>query len=193
MEGDGISVIGADCLISEDSRHKIYARLKESKTIIEEIIEQHPSMRFNSNSVNTIRAITLMDKTAHEVTMIKAVFRAGVGDVVVDNYHQGGCCYEVDVLLGRACSYGVSTSNKGIIVHPGTDICMLGYEIPNWDKVVSGCIDAHKMLPQCRYISWDVAITRDGMELIEGNHNGDYDMIEFVGRGKYWPLLKHYL
>ena len=135
-----------------------------------------------------------MDKTTHEVNLFKAVLRVGVGDTVVDNYHQGGCCYEVDVNSGRVCSKGISANGgDNIIFHPGTDTCMLGYQIPYWSEVVSGCIEAHKLLPQCRYISWDVAITEKGMELIEGNHNGDYDMIEFVGSNKYWPLLKKYL
>lgn len=36
-------------------------------------------------------------------------------------------------------------------------------------------------------------ITTDGIELIEGNHNGDYDMLEFIGSNKYWSTLKKYL
>lgn len=64
---------------------------------------------------------------------------------------------------------------------------------PNWQQVVDGCIAAHKLLPQCRYIAWDVAITDNGIELIEGNHDGDYDMLEFFGEHGYWPMLKQYL
>lgn len=193
MEGDGIYKIKAELLSSAEERCNAYDKLKKTSSIIEELIEQHPLMCFGSKSVNTIRAITLMDKNSGEVSMLKTVLRAGVGDAVVDNYHQGGCCYEVDVKTGRVCSFGVSTRGSNLIFHPGTDTCMLGYAIPNWDKVVDGCIKAHALLPQCRYISWDVAVTPDGMELIEGNHNGDYDMIEFVGRGKHWPTLKKYM
>ena len=134
-----------------------------------------------------------MDKKTQEVNVIKTVLRAGVGNAVVDNYHQGGCCYEVDIQSGRICSYGVSAKEGQCLFHPGTQICMLGYQIPNWDKVIKGCINAHALLPQCRYISWDVAITQEGIDIIEGNHNGDYDMLEFVGKGLYWPSLKHYL
>lgn len=194
MEGAGIYKIDTSELSSPESIKQHYQKLKGDNVIIEEIIRQHPSMIFNNKSVNTIRTISIMDKTTHEVNLFKAVLRAGVGDTVVDNYHQGGCCYEIDVNSGRVCSKGISAKGgDNIIFHPSTDTCMLGYQIPYWSQVVIGCIEAHKLLPQCRYISWDVAITEKGMELIEGNHNGDYDMIEFVGSNKYWPLLKKYL
>lgn len=193
MEGDGIYIIESKELDDDEKVKLAYKRLKEENVIIEEVIRQHPKMVFNNKSVNTIRTISIMDKDTHEVNLFKAVLRAGVGESVVDNFHQGGCCYEVDVASGRVCSRGLSAAGGNHLFHPGTDTCMLGFQIPNWDKVVNGCIQAHKLLPQCRYISWDVAITENGMELIEGNHNGDYDMIEFVGSNKYWPLLKKYL
>ncbi len=193
MEGQGIYKIAAQKLLSENEIEQAYRELQKTDSIIEELVEQHPLMRFNSESVNTIRAITLMDKNTHEIKMLKTVLRAGVGNAVVDNYHQGGCCYEVDVESGRICSFGISAKEGKTLFHPGTDICMMGYEIPNWKHVIDGCIKAHSLLPECRYISWDVAITEDGIELIEGNHNGDYDMFEFVGRGKHWPTLKKYL
>ena len=70
---------------------------------------------------------------------------------------------------------------------------MLGYQIPEWKEVLSVIRKAHQLIPQCRFISWDIAITENGVELIEGNHDGDYDMLEFVGRGMMWPVLKQYL
>lgn len=193
MEGEGIYRISAEQLSSDSQVKQQFLMLRQSNTIIEELIEQHHNMCFNSDSINTIRVITIMDKKTHEVVILKTVLRAGVGNAVVDNYHQGGCCYEVDVKSGRVCSYGISAKHGKCMFHPGTHICMLGFEIPNWNKVVDGCTKAHKLLPQCRYISWDVAITENGIEIIEGNHNGDYDMIEFVGSGRYWPILKNYL
>lgn len=193
MEGEGIVRVERSELSDPSKLAALLAKIKDSDSMIEEIVTQHERMRFNARSVNTIRVMSVMDKKTGEVDVFKAVLRAGVGDAVVDNYHQGGCVYEVDIATGRIKSLGISSSRKDILFHPGTDICMPGYEIPNWQCVVDGCKDAHKLLPQCRYISWDVAITKNGIELIEGNHNGDYDMIEFVGSTQYWPVLKKYL
>ncbi len=189
MEGDGIYRLETSVFDSKERVKHYYEMLKQEDVLVEELIHQHTRMNFNNNSVNTIRVISIMEKDTHAVKIIKTVLRAGVGESIVDNYHQGGCCYEIDVESGRVCSAGISRNGGGIF-HPGTDICMLGYQIPNWKKVIDGCIEAHRLLPQCRYISWDVAITEDGIELVEGNHNGDYDMLEFVGSNGYWPLLK---
>ncbi len=192
-EGDNIHIVDSTEINTQEKRSAVFNKLKEESAIIEEVITQHPRMCFNNKSVNTIRMITLLGKNSKKVDVVKAVLRAGVGDTVVDNYHQGGCCYEVDLNTGRVCTQGMSRSSRNLIFHPGTDVCMLGYELPFWKEVVTACVDAHLLLPQCRYISWDVAITPQGIELIEGNHNGDYDMLEFVGRNGFWPLLKKYM
>ena len=192
-EGNSIYIINHSEFNSSEKREELYHELIKKNAIIEEVIDQHPKMVFGNTSVNTIRMITMLAKDSKTVDAIKAVLRAGVGDTIVDNYHQGGCCYEVDLSTGRVCTQGVSRSSRNVLFHPGSDICMLGYKLPFWSEVVSACKEAHLLLPECRYISWDVAITQDGVELIEGNHNGDYDMLEFVGRNGFWPLLKKYM
>lgn len=191
-EGHGISII--DChQLSDLHLQSQFKELKKQNVIIEEVVKQHPDMCFNSKAVNTIRAMSLMDKNTGAVTVLKTLIRVGAANAIVDNFHQGGCVYEVDLETGRICSNGISINGEAKIFHPGTDICMLGYQIPNWDKVINGCVLAHKLLPECRYIAWDIAITDNDIELIEGNHNGDYDMFEFVGKGLWWPILKNYI
>jgi len=193
MEGKDISIISEESLHSHEARLTLFSKLKQDNWIIEEVIKQHPQMIFGNNSVNTIRAISLMDKENNEIAIIKTVLRAGVGESFVDNFHQGGCVYDVDIDTGRISSKGISSESSNIILHPGTSICMLGYQIPEWKEVLSVIRKAHQLIPQCRFISWDIAITENGVELIEGNHDGDYDMLEFVGRGMMWPVLKQYL
>lgn len=191
-EGIGIRVI--DCIDTDDQKiTEIYNSLLNDNCIIEEAVIQHPLMQFNTKAVNTIRVLSVMDKVTKEVTIFKTLIRVGNENAFVDNYHQGGCVYEIDVDTGHICSFGISTNGDVKIFHPGTNICMLGYKIPNWSMVLDNCKKAHKLLPSCRYIAWDVAILNEGIEFIEGNHRGDYDMIEFVGSGKWWPFLKHYL
>lgn len=193
MEGKDISIISEESLHSHEARLTLFSKLKQDNWIIEEVIKQHPKMIFGNNSVNTIRAISLMDKENNEIAIIKTVLRVGVGESFVDNFHQGGCVYDIDIDTGRITSKGISSESSNIILHPGTTICMLGYQIPEWEEVLSVIRKAHQLIPQCRFISWDIAITENGVELIEGNHDGDYDMLEFVGRGMMWPVLKQYL
>ena len=59
---------------------------------------------------------------------------------------------------------------------------MLGFQIPNWNVLLQEVEEAAKLLPQCRFIGWDVAITEMGIELIEGNHNPGLYTMESIGK-----------
>lgn len=188
VEGGGVRKLSMeDCDLH--NLRPLFDELVRENVLVEEIIQQHPRMVFGNTSVNTIRTHTILDDHG-KAHVVKAILRAGVGDSVVDNYCQGGSIYEVDVKTGLVCTYGQSKSNSQSYIHPGTDIVMLGYRIPNWDKVIEGSEKAAEMLPQIRIIGWDVAITEDGIELIEGNHNPDYELFEFLGSTGYYSKIK---
>lgn len=172
--------------------NKLYEELKLENVLIEEIIKQNSRMNFGNTAVNTIRTHTFIDKNG-KAHVTKAILRAGVGDTVVDNYAQGGSIYEVDIQTGLVCTYGQTKDNKKSYIHPGTNIVMLGYQIPNWEKVIETSIKAAEQIPQVGFIGWDVAITSDGTELIEGNHNPDYELFEFLGSTGYYEKINSYL
>lgn len=160
--------------------------------MIEECLKQHQGMVYGNTSVNTIRAHSIIDRDG-VVHLAKMLFRVGVGDSVVDNYAHGGCVYEVQIETGRIISPSLKKDGSEVYIHPQTDIFMLGQQIPNWEKVCEGVKQAHAMLPGCRFIGWDVAVTDDGIELIEGNHNPDYELLEFFGSKGWWERIKSYI
>ncbi len=174
------------------SLSKLFEELSSGSYMIEECLIQHPEMVYGNTSVNTIRAHSIIDKNG-EVHLSKMLFRVGVGDSVVDNYAHGGCVYEVQLETGRIISPSLKKDGSEVFIHPQTDIYMLGRKIPYWDTVCNGVKQAHSMLPECRFIGWDVAITEDGIELIEGNHNPDYELLEFFGTKGWWSKIKQYI
>ncbi len=174
---------------SELNTTELYTKLQEEDVLMEEMIKQHQKMVFGNASVNTVRTHTVLDSKG-KAHVIKAILRAGVGNTVVDNYCQGGSIYEVDLKTGIVCTYGQSKNNVKSYVQPGTDIVMVGYRIPNWDIVVEQSELAAEQLPQIRIIGWDIAITENGVELIEGNHNLDYELLEFLGSTGYYEKIK---
>lgn len=188
MKGQGIYI-----LEKIKDLDRTYSNLCSNNCIIEEIIVQDKLMCFGNNSVNTIRVYTVVNSQG-KANILKCVLRAGVGNSIVDNYAAGGCVYQVDNDLGIVVSRGISKDNDNHIIHPGTEIIMLGYRIPQWTSVKNLCIEAAEQLPQVRYIGWDVAITDKGCILIEGNHDPDYEFLEFVGdrgyKSKIISLLK---
>ena len=189
-EGKGIERIEAPS--TEEEIRLLLERLQKSPYIIEQELKQHPCMIFGNKSVNTLRINTLLDKNG-EVHFFKPVLRAGVGDAYVDNYNAGGVEYAIDQKTGIITMPGYRNGELKQIYHPGTDIKMVGYQIPLWSEVLDQVSKAARHIPGCRYVGWDVAITPTGVELIEGNHNPGYVCMEYFGEIGWYDKLKKYL
>jgi len=69
---------------------------------------------------------------------------------------------------------------------------MIGMQIPHWDKVVNMVMEAAKIPEDMRYIGWDIAITDEGCELIEGNRRQGCNGMQLDGIGKY-NIIKKYV
>lgn len=189
---EGKGVHGLQLPKDEDERKKVYEELSKENIMVEQCIKQHKDMNMGGRSVNTIRMHTILDKSGN-VHCFKSILRAGIGDAIVDNYCAGGCCYEVDLELGVLITPSFSKDHIKHKIHPGTNKIVYGYQIPNWNKVIVDITNAAKMLPQCRFIGWDIAITDDGIELIEGNHNPDYELMEFFGTHGWYAKTKEWI
>lgn len=190
VEGFGIRKCHPPQEVTE--RKALFNELVSISCMVEECIENHPGMVFNNTSVNTVRAHSMIDSNG-DVHILKMLLRAGVGDTVVDNYARGGCVYELDTQSGHIISPSLKKNGEEVRVHPGSDIYVLGRQVPKWAEVVEAVKSAHKELPQCRFIGWDVAVTPTGIELIEGNHNPDYEFFEFFGTKGWWYRIKKFM
>lgn len=188
-EGNGIYIVD----FSNYDIEKLFSEYNQKNVLMEEVVKQHPQMIFNNKAVNTIRIYTIYDDTKNKAFIIKTTLRVGIGDSIVDNSHSGGCSYEIDVKSGIIISCGWSHTLKEQLFHPGSNICMLGRKIPYWDEVVIMVKRAAEMMPSVKYIGWDVAISSEGPILIEGNHDADLDIMEFVGHSGYLPEIKEHL
>lgn len=182
-EGKGIYAL--DLKHTEEECNQVYEEFSKQDLLIEECLVQHPALFFSNVSVNTIRVNSLLDKEGN-VHLFKAVLRVGIGDSVVDNYNAGGVEYPIDIETGIISSLGFHDNKLQCIYHPLSDKVMPGFNIPYWDKVVFCITEASKQLPLCRFVGWDIAITKDGVELIEGNHNGICEYGVFRGNWLVW-------
>lgn len=161
----------------------LYAYLKEKGfCTIEDNIKQHPAMnRLYPNAVNSLRIITVLDsgKVAHCIYMVQ---KMGLNGSIIDN----NCLFTpVDPETGRI-KYPAHSGDttKGIIYeeHPNTHVKLAGYQIPFAKEAVELCLKAALVVPQVRYVGWDVAITEDGPVIIEGNNYCAHD---------FWQLPPH--
>ena len=190
-QGDGIRML-ENVPQDDDGLRGLFDAMAHEDVILEELIVQHPDMVFGNRSVNTIRVLTACrpDGTAR---IMKAFLRAGVGDTLMDNTATGGYYYQVDLKSGIVVSEGISKNGDLVFIHPQTDIVMLGFKVPLWDEVVKMCTDAARRLPRVGLVGWDVAISQDHVQLIEGNNSADYIGYEFVGSNGYYEKIRAFM
>ena len=148
---------------------------KREAWLLEMPLVNHPqNAEVYPNALNCLRLITLIDEQG-EPHVIFATQKFGLNGRVVDNYGFG--C-RVDLDTGKICSPGVSGDGSlGIVYHehPQTGVKLEGREIPCFFEAVEMVKKAALMIPQMRYIGWDVGITPNGPAIVEGNNYCAHD------------------
>lgn len=161
----------------------LYDYLTDKKfCTIEDNIVQHPALsKLYSNAVNSLRIITIIDdnNVPHCVYLVQ---KMGCGGSIIDN----NCLFspvdpETGVIKYPAHS---GDTTKGIVYneHPDTKIHIQGYQLPFIKEAVDMCLKAAMVVPQVRYVGWDVALTENGPVIIEGNNYCAHD---------FWQLPPH--
>lgn len=148
----------------------LYAEYHNQEYLLEAPIRQHPAMsELNPASVNTVRFIAA--RHGDRVQPVGAGLRCGGGGQFVDNFHHGGTAYPLDLETGIVTAPGIDLDGNAVLRHPVTGHIMPGFQVPHWDKVLDTIRRAAVTVPHIGYVGWDLAITEDGPELIEGNIN----------------------
>lgn len=168
------------------------ADLIRSGVLLEEYVKQHHRMaELNPSCVNTVRLYTILDRdgTPH---ILSASIRVGGAGSEVDNFHSGGVGYPLDAEHGVVMAAGRAMTGERYLYHPGTGAKMIGFEVPEWDKLVAFVFKATQVIPSARMIAWDVAVLEDGFEMLEGNYNGDPGFMQTPSdTGKKREILKY--
>lgn len=163
-----------------------------SNLLIEEFVTQHPLIaECNESSVNTIRIYTVSDRSQNLI-FLSGCMRVGGNKADVDNYHAGGVAYPLDMLSGIVCGAGRNIKGEKFLVHPSSGKMMIGFMVPNWERLKKVVRDLAKIEPKGRMIAWDLAITETGFELIEANYRpGVIIMQQGINRGLKPEILSH--
>ncbi|SFQ28404.1 Sugar-transfer associated ATP-grasp [Lachnospiraceae bacterium XBB1006] len=141
---------------------------REPKMLVEEVIKQHPEMAaFYDGSINTVRVFTILKDDRFDA--FAAFVRFGVGGIA-DNVSAGGIACGVDPVSGEIITPAVG--NEGILYqkHPLTGKRFEGFRIPYWQEILTLTEQALRKVDGVNYVGWDVAITKRGPILVEGNN-----------------------
>jgi hypothetical protein len=145
--------------------------------------------RIAPSSLNTVRIVTVIDKNK-ELHIIAAMLRVGDGVSVIDNYCSGGMVCAIDFPSGRLKGMARNQKCETYEAHPYSNIKFDGYEVPYFRE----CIDLIKEIafvePEAKYVGWDLAITPNGIDLLEGNIPPDEEITQIAtGCGMWYQLL----
>ncbi len=175
-------------------RRTLYEECKRDGFLIEQVIKQHEVLeQISPGCVNSVRINAARDKKG-KVRLIGACLKCGGAGASADNFHSGGIAYPLEMENGKVTGPGRNNTDiTDYIWHPASGVYMLGLQIPHWKAVKECVLQAMECMPGLGYVGWDIAVTPDGPEIIEGNcHWPGGNIIQFDKEGKY-PIVKECL
>ncbi len=200
--GDGVfRVVRSGDSFEVDGRmgalEHLFDRLRQSGaggggSILQPQVRPHSGMRqwSSPNGLPTIRLVTVMRPAGPEI--MYACLRIPVGASVTDNFGtgtNGNLVAGIDVERGVLThAYGSRQRNWPVMVevaeHPDTRCRFAGIPVPSWPEAVDAAMRGQASLPRLKTIGWDVAVTTNGVLLVELNSNyGVYTLQVAYQRG----------
>lgn len=176
-QGRGIRVITRDGLREDEELLRIGGHRRGGDWFLEARLVQHStlSQAFGSGLM-PLRLVSGLISGTTEVLI--AAVTIGVADKVV-NYHIDGVMAPVDVSTGQIAGPAVAKDGTIHWHHPLTGHSIEGFQLPMWDRATALVDAAAKVIPNVRYIGWDVGLTQAGPVIMEGNHDpGTYSMVQ---------------
>lgn len=174
IQGKGARIVET----ASDTLENLFAMCQEEGILAEEIVEQHEALSKVNASLNTIRVVTMLDTKNNPHIMVTAG-RFGREGSVVDNFHGGGVGVVIDEKTGKVITESIDKYHHRSLTHPDSEVVLLGFQYPEWDKVIDLACKAALTLTEAKHIGWDICITKDGdVDLIEGNDRSGYDLMQ---------------
>ena len=172
----------------------IIALAKENNlTLAEEFIYQHDELnKLSPSALNTVRIFTQI--VGDEVVILGTRLRISINSNV-DNLAAGNMAAAVDEKSGtivRPAIYSDITKSPES-VHPVTGVDIVGFQIPHWGLVMKKVKEIALHNRENRSVGWDIAVTNDGVDFIEGNHDWCKLVYQLpVNQGLKFELEKYY-
>ena len=164
--------------------------------VVEELIVQADEIgRFHPQSVNTVRVVAFL-RPDGETEIKWCLLRMGMGGSHIDNMSSGGLAAMIDPETGVIYTSGRNWLGITHICHPDTGVQLVGYKMPEWEKLKETVTELSHVIPQVRLVGWDLAYTEKGWVLVEGNARPQCvsaQITEFNGnKWRYQELVDKY-
>ena len=160
--------------------------------ILEEVaVNSEPIRQFSPSSLNTIRFVTCIDNSGIP-HIIATAFRMGNGKGHTDNFMTGGIACYVDPETGIVLTDGINLQGKSFDRHPTSHLKFIGFQVPNWNEARKLAVNLSLEVPVARFVGWDVVLTENGFDILEGNIPPAEELTELDMKGKYKQVMAMY-
>lgn len=162
--------------------------------MVEQCVTQHETVNaLSPTAVNTVRVFTQLDENDN-VDILGCRLRISVNSCV-DNLAAGNLAAPIDTETGIICGPGVYSdiTKAETDIHPMTGMKISGTQIPFWNEVIEMVRKAAKLNTVNRTVGWDIAITSEGPDMIEGNREWCKLLLQLPIKKGMRPVLDHYL
>lgn len=170
--GDGVKKVN---LAGEDLKVLFNQLYNNKQYLIEDTLIQNEYLDWiNPKAVNNVRLVTLL-KDGEAYVVFKTLRINAGGEEVIS-------CHDIYMTLddeGNVLGNVVDDECNIYKKHPVTGFKFKGAKIPHMDKALELVKSAAKLVPEMRWIGWDVAITEDGAAIIEGNNYPSFGLHQF--------------
>ena len=170
--GDGVKKVN---IAGEDLKVLFNQLYNNKQYLIEDTLIQNEYLDWiNPKAVNNVRLVTLLKDG--EVYVVFKTLRINAGSEEVIS------CHDIYMTLddeGNVLGNVVDDECNIYKKHPVTGFKFKGAKIPHMDKTLELVKSAAKLVPEMRWIGWDVAITEDGAAIIEGNNYPSFGLHQF--------------
>ena len=171
--GHGIRKIDVKDIEDVDA---LYEDLKSKKlNLIEDGIVQHKELnKINPYAVNSFRIVTLVKDG-------KAYLLANALRINIDDNPAIGCSDAYMRLNeeGKVCSRVVDDVANVYTEHPMAKIKFDTVTVPYVKEAFEMALEAALVVPEVRYVGWDIAISEDGPCIMEGNEYPSYGLVQY--------------
>ncbi|PFG31262.1 putative polysaccharide biosynthesis protein [Paramicrobacterium agarici] len=140
--------------------------LDEGQFLLEEVIQQHPTLAaVCAGTANTTRVTTYFDgEKTHILSMAQKFGRGQASD-----QQTFGGFYTMLSLDGKSMGRGYDSHDNVHATHPESGVSIPDFELPLVETVQPFFDDVARVVPDMRYIGWDIVMSEEGPVLVEGN------------------------
>lgn len=173
--GQGIEVINT----ADYTAKELYDfLLKTQRTLVEEIVIQADEMNeIYPYAVNTFRIVTVISNSG-KANIVGAYLRVGCGGNVVDNFNHGGIAAPVNIKTGKIEHLFRNKENHYYYNHPDTQFPLYGHVFQRWSEIIQTAEKLAQVIPQMRYVGWDLCLTENDVVVIEANEYPGNDLYQ---------------